>query len=261
VNKSILAAATLWVMGSVGLAYAADTQVPLEAGNVSADVTALEDNHPMIFELRDRIQNQRERINRGVIDGSITKEVATSFLGVLDQVREKMKADYKTNGAEKSMKLRRDQYMALNGMLDSNSKILHEMKQVFYYYDPYFDNAYGEYQGAELPNARVSELEENHPMIFELKDRIQNQRDRIDEGLYTNTLSAKQALESLDVLKSVEKKMKADYKANGSSNKKMRLTKEQYVAFNHTLDSNSVVIHEGKQFFYYYGPYYDQYWF
>ena len=98
-------------------------------------------------------------------------------------------------------------------------------------------------------------------MIFELRDRIQNQRDRIDEGLYTNTLSAAQASASLGVLKSVEKKMKADYKANGSNNKKMRLTKEQYVVFNHTLDTNSIVIHEGKQFFYYYGPYYDQYWF
>jgi hypothetical protein len=257
VKKLALLFATLWAVGAAGFVCAQEPSV-----------TAVEENHPMIFELGDRIQNQRIRIALGLDNNTLTADEAASCTKVLDSVEGQLKADYKTNGSQKAMKLKRDQYFALNALLDSNSVVIHEEKQNFYSYDPYFngyggyyDYYYGDYPAADQSAFRVSSTEENHPMIFELRDRIANQRDRIDEGLYNNTLTGGQVSACRKVLTSVEKKMKADYKSNGSNDKKMRLTKEQYLAFNTTLDSNSTVIHEEKQSFYYYGPYYDSYWY
>lgn len=249
---------TLWVVGATGLVVAQEPSV-----------TSMEENHPMIFELGNRIQNQRIRIALGLDNNTLRADQAASCTKVVDSVESQLKADYKANGSQKAMKLKRDQYFALNASLDSNSSVIHEEKQNFYSYDPYFDGYggyydyyYGDYAGVATPAAfRVSSTEENHPMIFELRDRIANQRDRIDEGLFNNTLTGDQASACRKILKSVEKKMKADYKSNGSNDKKMRLTKEQYLAFNTTLDSNSAVIHEEKQNFYYYDPYYDSYWY
>jgi hypothetical protein len=187
-------------------------------------------------------------------------EVATSFRGVLNSVEKQMKEDYQANGPKKSMELTGKQYLALNAKLDANSKILHEMKRPFYYYDPYFDRYNSRFQVSDSKNTSVSEVEKDHPMIFELRDRIQHQKDRIDQGVKDKTITVDQAANCREVLSSLEGKMKADYKANGPK-KQMRLTKEQYAAFNIKLDTNSIVIHEGKLFFYYYGPYYDQYWF
>jgi len=230
----------------------------LPTEKITPDVSAMEENHPMIFELRDRIKNQREQIDRGVEGNTITMEVATTFRGILGTVEKQMKADYKTNGPQKGMKLTPDQYTALNNLLDSNSQTIHEMKRYFYYYDPYFDNYDSAYPVSDSPRTQVSALEEAHPMIYELRDRIQHQRDRIDQEARDRTMTVDQAANCREVLTSVEKQMKTDFKANGTQ-KKMRLTKEQYVAFNNKLDTNSIVIHEGKLFFYYYGPYYDQY--
>jgi hypothetical protein len=258
-KKFALLLPLLWAVGGAGFVRAQNS-MPFE--KVTPDISAMEQNHPMIFELRDRIRNQRERIDEGVMEHTLAIEQAMESRAVLESVEKQMKSDYKTNGTEKTMKLKRDQYSALNGILDSNSKTIHEMKTYFYYYDPYFEHYYAEDPVFDAPqHLIVSALEEDHPMIFELRDRIRNQRDRIDEGLTANTLSMTQASAGLEVLRSVENKMKTDYKANGSNNTKMRLTQEQYVAFNTTLDANSIVLHEGKEFFYYYGPYYNQYWF
>jgi hypothetical protein len=85
--------------------------------------------------------------------------------------------------------------------------------------------------------------EEAHPRIFEVKDRIKNQRSRIDAGLKDKTLTDDQAKGCRDVLKSVMTQMKADYKTNGSK----KLTEEQTAALNKLLDANSAILHEEKQ--------------
>jgi hypothetical protein len=257
VNKSAFLLAVLWAAGSTGFVFARET---LATEKITPDVSAMEENHPMIFELRDRIQNQRERIDQGVTGNTITMEVATSFRGVLKSVEKQMKEDYQANGPKKSMELTSEQYSALNAKLDENSKIIHEMKRTFYYYDSYFDHYNSQFPVSDTKNTGISEAEKDHPMIFELRDRIQHQRERVDQGVKDRTITVDQAANCREVLRTLEGKMKADYKANGSQ-QRMKLTKEQYLAFNTKLDTNSIVIHEGKLFFYYYGPYYDQYWF
>ena len=170
-----------------------------------------------------------------------------------------MKAEHKANGSKKIMK--KEQYEAYNSTLDKNSALINEEKQYFYYYGPYADYGpnynyyYDAYSVSGVPTPSVSAAEEAHPMIFELKKRITSQRERIDEGLTNNTLTKDEAKGDREVLKSVEKQMKADYKANGSKT----MTRAQYDSYNISLDANSIVLREQKHSFYYYGPYYNQY--
>jgi hypothetical protein len=57
------------------------------------------------------------------------------------------------------------------------------------------------------------------------------------------------------VLAQVENQVDADHKAGGAAH----MTKEKYDFYNATLDSNSAILHEEKNNFYYYGPYYNNY--
>jgi hypothetical protein len=248
-KKLALLFLTLWAVGAMGLVFAQEQLV-----------TSMEEKHPMIFELKDRIQNQRERIAQGLLNNTLTSDQATACRSVLHSVENQMETDYQANGSQKSLELNREQYMALNTMLDSNSTRIHEMKQYFYYYDPYFDNYNGvkSYPDSATPVVPATQID--HPMIFEIQDRINHQRDRIDQGYGDREISEKQASVCNGVLGSIEKKLKDYDKAPGTT-KRRSLTKEQYVALNTMLDKNSIVIHEKKQFFYYYGPFYDQYQF
>jgi hypothetical protein len=106
------------------------------------DVTVLEKSHPRIFELNARIKSQRDRINQGVDENTLTKDQASTCREVLNSVEKQMKADYATNGSKKSMTLTKDQYTAFNTSLDANSNFIHEEKQYFYYYGPYSNHYY-----------------------------------------------------------------------------------------------------------------------
>src|SRR5580658_6717241 len=65
------------------------------------------------------------------------------------------------------------------------------------------------------PNSK-SVKKEGHRRIVKLKDRIQNQREQIRQGLKAASLTADQAQACREVLNKVEDQMKAENKANGS---------------------------------------------
>jgi hypothetical protein len=88
--------------------------------------------------------------------------------------------------------------------------------------------------------------------IVTLKDRIKSQRDRITAGLNARTLASDQALTARATLDAVEDEIRAERKANGRN---LIMTRDNYDAYNTSLDANSNLIGEQKQFFYYYGPY------
>jgi hypothetical protein len=94
-----------------------------------------------------------------------------------------------------------------------------------------------------------------HMRIFELKGRIKAQRDRIAEGLKDNTITKSRAEDCLNVLDGVENDIKAESAANGP-NRFMR--REKYDSYNQRLDMNSAFVREHRQYYYYYGNYYDQ---
>jgi hypothetical protein len=121
-KKEFLIAALM--AGSLGAAYA-QTSTPA-AGTQTPQMSAQEEQHPRVFEVKDRIADQRERIDNGLKDKTLTDDQAKACRDVVDSVETQMKADYQTNGSEK---LTADQTAALNKLLDANSAILHEEKQ------------------------------------------------------------------------------------------------------------------------------------
>ncbi|HXL72388.1 MAG TPA: hypothetical protein VN963_02075 [bacterium] len=108
---------------------------------------------------------------------------------------------------------------------------------------------------AASTDSRSYTKEMGYVRIVTLDDRIKNQRLRIAKGLTSGTLTADQAAACGAILDSMDNQMKAEYAANGP---RKIMTRDNYDAYNTTLDANSSVIHEQKQYFYYYGPYADQ---
>src|SRR5665213_159621 len=253
--KKALLIVSLFAAGSMGLASAQD------ATPVVKHVSEKKSAHLRIVQLRDRINNQSARIKQGLNDRTLAVADADACRAVLNTVQSEMKAEHEANGSKKIMS--KDSYDAYNTSLDANSAAIHEDKQYFYYYGPYvdygptYDYYYDSYPVVGAPTPSVSGMEETHPRIYELKERIKNQRERIQQGLTNNTLTGDQAKNCGMDLKSIEDQMTADFKTNGSN----KLTKDQFTAFNASLDSNSTFIQENKQYFYYYDdPSYVQYY-
>jgi hypothetical protein len=259
-NKALLLASALIVSGITGSAMAGETA----SAGTSADpgIVARTESHYRIFKLQDRIENQRKRIDKGLTDNTLTADQAKAGRVVIDAVADALKAEAKAHGAKKIMS--KEQYEAYNASLDSNSTTLSEERQFFYYYGPYSDWGadynyfYDPYGKASAPTPSVSTMAMKNPRIFELKDRIKNQRARIDQGLNDASLTMGEAKASRDVLASLESRINTDYKSNGTK----RMTRKQYDAYNADLDVNSTLLHEEKSYFYYYSPYYDRfsYW-
>jgi hypothetical protein len=240
-KKAILIAA-VFAAGCAGL-VSAQTAKPVSIKKLA---------HMRIVYLKDRIQNQRERIAQGLTAGTLTGDQAVISREILDSVESRMKDEHRANGSKKSIS--KETYEAYNAKLDANSALLKERKQYFYYYGPYADYGpyyeyyYDAYPAAGAPAPSLITMAEIHPMIYELKDRIKNQRERIQQGLTSITLTSEQAKDCGVILNTVQDDMKEDYKANGSLN----LTRDQYLTFNKALDTNSKIIQENKHYFYYY---------
>jgi hypothetical protein len=110
-------------------------------------------------------------------------------------------------------------------------------------------------QDAALAVAKpVAAKKLSYMRIVYLKDRIQYQRDRINQALTNRTLTAPQVETCRALLDSVENQMKAEHEANGG---KKTMSKASYEGYNASLDRNSGFINEQKQYLYYYGPYAD----
>ncbi len=245
--KKALLIAAIFVTGSTGFVRAQAAK-PVPVKRLA---------HMRIVYLKDRIENQRERVTRYLAAGTLTGAQADSSRMLLDSVENKMKDEHQANGTRKT--IAKETYEAYNATLDSNSAMLNEQKQYFYYYGPYADSGpyydyyYDEYAAAGSPASPVN------PRIYELRDRLKSQRARIQTDLDANTLTSDQSKTGDGVLNSVESQMKDDFATNGTH----RLTMDQYAGLNAMLDANSAIIQESRRYFYYYDnprfdPDYDQ---
>jgi hypothetical protein len=259
--KKALLAAVIFAAGSTGFVCAQDAApvVTQHAKHVAVKKLA----RLRIVYLKDRIENQRKRITRGLNAGTLTGDQAAVSRGILDNVESKMKAERLANGAKKT--IARETYEAYNASLDANSSLINERRAYFYYYGPYADSGpyydyyYDAYAAAGSPTPAYSALEKSNPRMFELRDRLAGQRARIQRDLNAHSLTAGQAKTCDGVLDSVENQMKTDLAANGSHH----LTLDQYEGLNSMLDANSTLIQESRRYYYYYNnpkydPNYDQ---
>src|SRR5665213_106543 len=258
--KKALLIAAVFTAGSTGFVRAQD---PVPTVNTHGRTYTKEMGYVRIVTLKDRIKNQRLRIAQGLTAGTLTGDQAAVGGGILDSMVKQMKEEREANGPRKIMT--RDNYDAYNTALDANSSIIHEQKQFFYYYGPYADQGpdyayyYDAYPAPGAPTPAVSGPAKAHPRMFELKDRLEGQRARIQQDLDANTLTGDQAKNCDGVLDSVGNQIKSDFTANGSH----QLTRDQYTGLNAMLDANSTLIQESKQYYYYYNnskydPNYDQ---
>jgi len=227
---------------------------PLQASPAAPDpVTKLEARF-RIYKLDDRIRGQRERVAKAESAHTLSARQGKDCMATLDGVAEKMKAEAAANGSRRTMT--KEQYDAYNAALDANAEAISEEKQFFYYYGTFYDvgqgyaYAYDPYADAAAPSPKVAPDSETHPRIFELKERIRSQRQRIGQGLKDGLLSPDQAKTGAGVLDGLDAKMRADYKAGGSAS----MTRTQYNAYNTALDANAAVLHEQKHPYYYYAP-------
>src|SRR5665213_1401880 len=245
--KQALLIAAVFAAVSTGLAAAQETS-PATGKLISPKKLA----SMRIIYLKDRIQNQRDRISRYLTNHTLTGAQADSSRMLLDSVVNKMKAEHQANGPMKTIS--KEIYQTYNATLDTNSAMLNEQKKYFYYYGsyaeegPYYQYYYDAYPAAVAPTPSVIHMAEAHPMIYELKDRVKNQRERIQQGRAGNLLTGDQAKDCGVILNAVQNEMKDDYKTNGSQT----LTEDQYLTLNNALDVNSKTIQENKHLFYYY---------
>jgi hypothetical protein len=127
VIKKALLLASVVLAGGVGLARAQDAVL------VHGD----QPDHPKIFELKERIQSQRDRITQALKDNTISEKHAQDCRNVLDGVENDIKAESAANGPHRFMRM--DRFVAYNGRLDVNSAFLQEQKQTYYYYGQYYN--------------------------------------------------------------------------------------------------------------------------
>ncbi len=202
-----------------------------------------------IIYLKDRISNQRYRIDQDLAAGILTAPQAETCRSLLDNVENQIKAERAANAGKKISK---ESYESYNASLDRNSGFIKEQKQYFYSYGPLDDS--GDYYDDQYPAARTptpnifSPPVKTGPGIFELKGRLKAQRARIKQYLATNALSSDQAEHCGAVLDAARDQMNVDFKANGSH----QLTKDQSAGINAMLDANSTVIQESRVYYYYY---------
>jgi hypothetical protein len=246
--KKTLLIAAVFAAGSMGFVRAQDT-----APAVTQPIAAKKLSHMRIVYLKDLIQNQRDRIEQGLTNRTLTAPQVETCRALLDNVENQMKAEHEANGGKKTMS--KASYESYNASLDRNSGFINEQKRYLYYYGPYADsgpdyNYYdNEYPAAGVPTPNIfSPPVKTSPRIFKLKDRLKAQRARIQQYLSTNSLSSDQAKHCDAVLDSAQQQMNMDFKTNGSR----QLTKNQYAGINAMLDANSSVIQESRIYYYYY---------
>jgi len=160
-------------------------------------------------EINQRIRNQRDRIQQGIRSGELTDDEAEVLLDNLERIERRysrMKADGR---------LTKEEQERLDWMLDYNSRMIREKRD-----NPVRHLYFGEH--------------ESH-----FRERIQQQQERINQGIRSGELTRAEAEVLLDNLERIERhyyRMKADG----------RLTEEEKERLDRMLDRNSRMIYDKK---------------
>ena len=83
-----------------------------------------EQNHPRRNEVNQRVKNQRERINQGVKNGTLTADQAKQLRANDRAIKKQEHAEVKANGGY----LTKKQQKQLNQEENANSKLIHDEK-------------------------------------------------------------------------------------------------------------------------------------
>jgi hypothetical protein len=237
--KILSLAAAAFILGGAGAGRAQESLAAL--WSVIPQVSAEEEAYPVVFELRDRIQIQRDQINLDYSDHSLSEAKWSQGLNFLKSVETGINEAV----AGGTQKMSVEQYNAFNRRLDQNSASILENKKYFDAHGSYEGDFYYIQPADPSPGPQASAMEEAHPAVYELDTRIRNQRYRITQALGRHTLSLEEANRCEQVLNSIENQINTDYNAGGFE----KMSPVQYDACNQQLDDNSAAIDGDPHFF------------
>jgi hypothetical protein len=92
---------------------------------VMAQATSADPGHPRINEVEQRIQNQQDRVDKGVSDGQITAKQATKDDAKLAREQNSLNQDAAKNGGHITKAEQRN----LNRRLNKGSRTIHRQRQ------------------------------------------------------------------------------------------------------------------------------------
>jgi ribosomal protein S20 len=108
-NKTTLAAVTLTILASAGTAFAQSTPDP---------------GHPRVNEVQQRIDNQQNRVDRGVSDGQINAQQAARDDAKLSREQNSLNQDEAKDGGH----ITKGEQRNLNKRLNKGSKQIHRQR-------------------------------------------------------------------------------------------------------------------------------------
>lgn len=127
--KKVLPLMSVLFVGIAGIAFSqTGASTPAASTTPAAGAVSMKgkmESHPMINEIRARIEAQNERIGMGVKNKTITQAEAKTLHTAVKAVREELMSDLKTNGTKE---LTMDQFNKLKQELADNAKAIHTEK-------------------------------------------------------------------------------------------------------------------------------------
>ena len=189
------------------------------AASEPAGPGVVDPGHPRVNEVDQRLENQRRRIQEGLRNGTLSKEEARQMWHHDQEIAAKERKDMAANGGH----LTPQEQKNLNNALNKNSQEIHQEK----------------HDGDKQAGPGV--VDPGHPRVNEVDQRLQNQKERIEQGVNNGTMTRQEAQQAWHNDKRITNQERKDMAANGG-----HLTPQEQKNLNKALNKNSNKIYKEK---------------
>jgi len=195
-HKTNLALLVLAVGVSFSFA-AAQTPAPSQPAQTPPAATepagpgVVDPGHPRVNEVDQRLQDQKRRIEEGVKNGTLSKEEARQMWRHDQEIAAKERKDMAANGGH----LTQQEQNNLNKALNRNSQEIYTDK----------------HDGGAGPGV----VDPGHPRVNEVDQRLQDQKERIEQGVKNGTMTKEEARQAWHNDQRVANQERKDMAADG----------------------------------------------
>jgi hypothetical protein len=215
---------------AVGVSFsfsAAQTSTPVPsqpaptppAASEPAGPGVVDPGHPRVNEVDQRLEDQRRRIQEGLRNGTLSKEEARQMWHHDQEIAAKERKDMAANGGH----LTPQEQNNLNNALNKNSREIYNEKH-------------------DGKQAGPGVVDPGHPRVNEVDQRLQNQKERIEQGVKNGTMTKQEAQQAWHNDKRIANHERKDMAANGG-----HLTQGEQRHLNKALNKNSNKIYKDKR--------------
>jgi len=174
--------------------------------------------HPRVNEVDQRLQDQKQRIQEGLRNGTLSRDQARQMWHHDQEIANQERKDMAANGGH----LTKGEQNNLNKALNKNSQEISSDK----------------HDGAQ---AGPGVVDPGHPRVNEVDQRLQDQKERIEQGVKNGTMTKQEARQAWHNDQRVANQERKDMAANGG-----HLTKGEQNNLNKALNKNSNKIYKDK---------------